>query len=63
MFTNITCTKDEMKLDDYLKEEMLNTIRQEVDLGFEDWKPELKKFIKKTIRKELKKILKEKNCG
>ena len=64
MFTNIECIHDDSGVritDD--KEKILNIIREEIDLGFEDWKPELKKFIKKTIRKELKKILKEKNCG
>lgn len=59
MFTNITCTKDEMKLDECLKEELLNTIREEIDLGFEDWKPELKKFIKKTIKKSIKRAVKK----
>lgn len=64
MFTNIECVRDDSGVritND--KEKILNAIREEIDLGFEDWKPELKKFIKKTIRKELKKILKEKNRG
>lgn len=59
MFTNCEYRKDEIKVDDDFKEEILNCIREELDLGFEDWKPELKKFIKKTIRKELKKFAKK----
>lgn len=42
-----------------LKEELLNGIREEFDLGFEDWKPELKKFIKKAIKKAVKKEIKK----
>lgn len=58
MFTNIECIRVDSGVritDD--KEKILNTIREEIDLGFEDWKPELKKFIKKAIRKEIKKQL------
>jgi hypothetical protein len=63
MFTTCEYKNEDIKVNEAFKEEILNCIREEIDLGFEDWKPELKKFIKKTIRKELKKILKEKNCG
>lgn len=59
MFTTCECKNEEIKVDEDFKEEILNTIREELDLGFEDWKPEMKKFIKKTIRKELKKFAKK----
>lgn len=59
MFTNCEYRKDEIKVDEDFKEEILNAIREEMDLGFEDWTPEMKKFIKKTIRKELKKFAKK----
>lgn len=57
MFSNYEFTK-EMDVDEDFKEEILNTIREEVDLGFEDWEPEIKNLVKKTIRKELKKFAK-----
>jgi len=58
MFTTCEYKNEEIKVNDAFKEEILNTIREEIDLGFEDWKPELKKMIKKVIRKEIKKHLK-----
>ena len=57
MFSDFEFTK-EMDVDEDFKEEILNTIREEVDLGFEDWEPEIKNLVKKTIRKELKKFAK-----
>jgi hypothetical protein len=60
MFTNIECIHDDSGVritDD--KEKILNTIREEIDLGFEDWTPEMKKLVKKAIRKELKKFAKK----
>ena len=42
-----------------LKDELLNGIRQELDLGFEDWKPELEKLIKKVVKKAVKKEIKK----
>ena len=59
MFTNIECVHDDSGTritND--KEKILNAIREEIDLGFEDWKPELKKMIKKLIKKEIKKHIK-----
>lgn len=58
MFEDYSFTK-EMNVDEDFKEEILNTIREEVDLGFEDWEPEIKNLVKKTIRKELKKFAKK----
>lgn len=49
----------EMNIDEDFKEEILNTIREEIDLGFDDFEPEIKNLIKKTIRKELKKFAKK----
>lgn len=58
MFSEYEFTK-EIDVDEDFKEEILNTIREEVDLGFEDWEPEIKNLVKKTIRKELKKFAKK----